>query len=270
MRDESFYARLSPPASHPSQGFSLVELSIVLVILGLLTGGILTGQNLIRAAELRSVVAEFQGFQTAIHTFRDKYFALPGDMTNATRFWGEAHADPATCETTVSTGTETCNGDGDGKIVGSAPNYNERERFWQHLANAGMIEGQYIGVNATLVGYTDWWVPGINVPASKLSNALWMIGWVPENVGSTTNFAYPAGNTLRITSFSSTTMTPEECWNVDKKLDDGLPGSGKMRAFKGNATFPVTTAAGIAPPGDTGATYDFSVTDKVCNPWMYF
>ena len=69
--------------------FSLVELSIVLVILGLLTGGILTGQNLIRAAELRSVVTEFQTYQTAVMTFRDKYFALPGDMTNATDFWGE-------------------------------------------------------------------------------------------------------------------------------------------------------------------------------------
>ncbi|MBY6117485.1 prepilin-type N-terminal cleavage/methylation domain-containing protein [Mameliella alba] len=70
-------------------GFSLVELSIVLVILGLLIGGVLTGQNLIRAAELRSVMTEFKTYQTAVMTFRDKYFALPRDMTNATDFfWG--------------------------------------------------------------------------------------------------------------------------------------------------------------------------------------
>jgi prepilin-type N-terminal cleavage/methylation domain-containing protein len=57
--------------------FSLVELSIVLVILGLLTGGILTGQNLIRAAELRAVVTEFNRYQTAVRTFEDKYSPFP-------------------------------------------------------------------------------------------------------------------------------------------------------------------------------------------------
>ncbi|MGB1540395.1 MAG: prepilin-type N-terminal cleavage/methylation domain-containing protein, partial [Rickettsiales bacterium] len=64
-------------------GFSLVELSIVLVILGLLTGGILGGQSLIRAAELRSVSKEYEKYQTAINIFKDKYFALPGDFNNA-------------------------------------------------------------------------------------------------------------------------------------------------------------------------------------------
>jgi prepilin-type N-terminal cleavage/methylation domain-containing protein len=59
------------------RGFSLVELSIVLVILGLLTGGILTGQNLIRAAELRSAVTELQRHQASTQSFRDKYFAIP-------------------------------------------------------------------------------------------------------------------------------------------------------------------------------------------------
>ena len=78
-------------------GFSLVELSIVLVILGLLTGGILAGQSLIRAAELRSVATESQRYMAALNSFRDKYFALPGDMANATAFWGAQNATPATC-----------------------------------------------------------------------------------------------------------------------------------------------------------------------------
>lgn len=72
------------------RGFSLVELSIVLVILGLLTGGILSGQSLIRAAELRSVVTDIQQIQTSIYSFRDRYMALPGDMKDATDFWGIA------------------------------------------------------------------------------------------------------------------------------------------------------------------------------------
>mgnify|MGYP001100732306 CR=1 FL=1 len=67
-------------------GFSLVELSIVLVILGLLVGGILGGKSLIKAAELRSISTEQAQWNTAIKAFRDKYFMLPGDMNNATSF----------------------------------------------------------------------------------------------------------------------------------------------------------------------------------------
>ena len=93
-----------------NKGFTLVELSIVLVILGLLVGGVLSGQSLIRAAELRSITAQQQRFVTSINAFRDKYFALPGDMTNAQSFWGVANATPSTCYSTAGTGTQTCNG----------------------------------------------------------------------------------------------------------------------------------------------------------------
>ena len=78
-----------------TQGFSLVELSIVLVILGLLTGGILAGQNLIRASELRSVSTQINQLNTAFMTFRDTYFALPGDMRNAQDFWGGTKCIPS-------------------------------------------------------------------------------------------------------------------------------------------------------------------------------
>ena len=69
-------------------GFSLLELSIVLVILGLLAGGVLSGKSLIRAAELRTIGTERDRFRTAMYAFRDKYFMLPGDISNATSFWG--------------------------------------------------------------------------------------------------------------------------------------------------------------------------------------
>ena len=101
--------------AYKASGFSLVELSIVLVILGLLVGGVLTGQSLIRAAELRSVTTEYGKYSTAIRAFKDKYFALPGDMTNAIAFWGPA-PDCADTATTAGTGTQTCNGDGNNNI----------------------------------------------------------------------------------------------------------------------------------------------------------
>lgn len=149
-------------------GFSLVELSIVLVILGLLTGGILAGQNLIRAAELRSVVTEFQSYQTAVRTFQGKYFSLPGDMPNATDFWGAPGNNTANCPATAGTGSQTCNGDGDGvvDINNVANQYDEPLLFWQHLANSGLIEGSYTGIaGGAGTGHT---IPGVNGPRSKI------------------------------------------------------------------------------------------------------
>ncbi len=128
------------------KAFSLVELSIVLVILGLLTGGILAGQSLIRAAELRSTMADISRFSTAVRTFQDKYFALPGDMNNATRFWGSAGGtgSDAACMA-FTTSPATCNGNGEGWIETAIIAADERFLAWEHLANAGLIEGSYTG-----------------------------------------------------------------------------------------------------------------------------
>lgn len=214
---------------HMRQAFSLVELSIVLVILGLLTGGILGGQSLIRAAEMRAVSTEFQRYSTSVYTFRDKYFQLPGDMSNATKFWGEQHATPATCQTTASTSALTCDGNGDGAITDS--DY-EMFRAWQHLANAGLIEGSYSGVkNGTPANAHT---PGLNCPRSKLSNAAWSISSLGNAYGGdAVTYAGNHGNLLwfgRVTTqrAQSDILKPEEAWNIDTKVDDGKPGTGRL------------------------------------------
>jgi prepilin-type N-terminal cleavage/methylation domain-containing protein len=127
------------------RAFSLVELSIVLVILGLLTGGILAGQSLIRASELRSVSADLQRLHSAVYTFRDKYMAVPGDMPNATRFWGirAGTGSDLTCHQTIGSTTGTCNGNGDGAadfIPGDGAMFGERFLAMQHLARAGLLK----------------------------------------------------------------------------------------------------------------------------------
>lgn len=82
------------------RGFSLIELSIMLVILGLLVGAVTAGQSLIRASELRSVTTDIERYRAGIATFRDKYFGLPGDLLNATSFWGK---DNTNCPTHTGT-----------------------------------------------------------------------------------------------------------------------------------------------------------------------
>lgn len=215
--------------------FSLVELSIVLVILGLLTGGILTGQSLIRAAELRSIPTEFSQYNTALNTFKQKYFAFPGDMPNATRFW-QTMAGGTCPHATSGTGTETCDGNGNGVIevlTGAANQSNERFTFWQHLANANLITGEYTGI-AGVSGSSDHDL-GANSPTSKLSNTGWSVAYNGPQSGDPSYFDGDHGHTFRIggpsggnSAHNNSITTPEETWNIDKKIDDGKPGLGKV------------------------------------------
>lgn len=210
--------------------FSLVELSIVLVILGLLVGGVLTGQSLIRAAELRAVSTEYSRYVTAMQTFRDKYFALPGDMTNATAFWGTAHATPATCRTTQGSGTATCDGDGNGLIQG-AVGADEHFRAWQQMANAGLLEGSFSGIRA---GADSLSANASNIPRSKLTNGLWFLYNYASSTGNGLVFNGRYDNSFELGSSSPTQhpylalIRPEEAWNIDTKIDDGRPGAGKI------------------------------------------
>jgi len=215
---------LRTPSLHRHESaFSLVELSIVLVILGLLTGGILAGQSLIRASELRSVTAEYQRYTTAMGTFRDKYFAIPGDFNKAVDFgWGAV------------------NGDNDGQIENTAAaGTNEISTYWFHLQQAGLIEGSYTtAANTTLTA-------GTNTPRSKLGNASWNVAGLANiaitGVGTpvagatvpaaTTFFADAYGNALLFGTGTNAllptgVLKAEEAWNIDTKLDDGRPDQG--------------------------------------------
>lgn len=255
--------------------FSLVELSIVLVILGLLTGGILGGQALIRAAELRSISAEFNRYSTAAQTFRDKYFAAPGDMANATAFWGTLGGSGSdnTCMALESTATSTCNGDGDGTLNSATTSVGyEWHRFWQHLSNAGLVEGRYTGTNnsgGTFVGE----VPSVNVPASRLSNSYWRAQSTTTSPTETSStYLPPARSNLFVLlsrSSGNVSLKPEEAWNIDTKLDDGIPNQGRLRSNKGDgsATF-CTNHAGVAV-ATTTATYNLSRSSIDCMVFLY-
>ena len=214
-----------------SRGFSLVELSIVLVILGLLVGGILGGQSLIHAAELRSVNTELETWRTAVNTFRSRYFQLPGDFTKAEDFWGAASTCPATLGSVVDDGV--CNGNGNGQIGNQAGGYiPERFMFWLELSKAGLIPGKYSGAaGAENIYRTNI---GTNVPASKYNGTGWSIFWWNDLAAGDGNwFAGDYGNAHIIgaqstNSVSSAAFPPEDAWNIDTKYDDGKPGQGMM------------------------------------------
>jgi len=254
---------------NPLSAFSLVELSIVLVILGLLTGGILAGQSLIRAAELRSVSTEYSRYITATQTFRDKYFAIPGDMNNATSFWLKDNTNCAS-HTGTAGSPGTCNGNGDGVINDASGSglTGERFQFWRQLALAGLIEGNYTGLAGS--GGSGHHQRGTNAPASKLgTSALWSISNLGVYAGSGTFYAYNYGNFLRIGGDSSSggpstpILTPEEAWNIDSKIDDGKPARGMII---GQYWDDLCSAAddGSSAQNDLAASYRLSDASKQC------
>ncbi len=109
-------------------GFTLVEIAIVLVIIGLLLGGLLKGQEIITHARVNSLENEFNGIKTAIYTYQERYRALPGDDGRADRF----------------TGISSQVGNSDGVIEGGFDSQtadDESRLFWLHLRNAELVAG---------------------------------------------------------------------------------------------------------------------------------
>lgn len=255
-------------------GFSLIELSIVLVILGLLTGGILTGQSLIRAAELRSVVTGFEKIETATMIFQEKYFALPGDMNNATAFWPAADAGDGLgndCQDATSTNKSTCNGNGNGWIEGASPPYvptsAENGSEWFHayvqLANAGLIEGQYTGLRAAGLREAR---PGINVLAGKLNGTGFTLMSVqlgsanPEWYSGLYNPMIIFGGVRTDFETGGVALRASETWGIDKKMDDTKPGTGRIRSYADNNQ--CVTATGDI--NKNTAQYNLSSSDIAC------
>jgi len=252
----------------PRHAFSLVELSIVLVILGLLTGGILGGQALIRAAELRSVSTDVAKYKTAMATFRDKYLQNPGDITNATAFWGAADGGDglnSDCRGAETLDQRTCNGNGDG-IISPHPDH-EYARLWQHLSNAGLIEGRYIGTGTSYVTSCNTSTGGCVYPGAKLgAGSLWVM-MEHVSVGYTYSY-YNNKNALMLTNsvvnpILGGTLKPEDAYNIDMKMDDGRPGLGSIMASRTGQcdTSPINSSSDTARQS---ANYDFGRQSLSC------
>src|SRR5258706_14298130 len=114
--------RRSNGMKHTQKGFTLVEIAIVLVIIGLLLGGILKGQEMITQAKIKNVVADFSGISAAYYGYQDRYRAIPGDDSGAGTRW---------------TGAQQ--GNGNGVVAGtynSSTANDESRLWWDHLRRA--------------------------------------------------------------------------------------------------------------------------------------
>jgi prepilin-type N-terminal cleavage/methylation domain-containing protein len=230
-------------------GFTLIELSIVLVIIGLIVGGILVGQDLILAAGVRAQVSQIEKYNQAVNAFRDKYGALPGDLnqTVATQFGFLAR------------GTNPGEGDGNGLIEGDwngsyahgEAQMGETQLFWADLSTAGLIDGSFV-YNSTTGLYsnrTALTTPNIAafVPAAKIGGGNYVSVYTNDNTSFAPGYG-PIGNTSyfsisvvteylngNIGMTSSVGMTPAQANAIDTKIDDDNPLKGRVLAMY-NAT----------------------------------
>lgn len=216
-----------------NNGFTLVEMAVVLTLLALVLGAIIVGDSMIRGSQLRSISNEFSQYTKSIAEFRDKYMSLPGDFADAQSFFGVSPI----CPSASSAGT--CNGNGNGKIndqaYTTALNGSEQFLAWHHLYMAKMIDQRVNGTTGPL-GHADRF-PGVNIPSSKLSGAGWGL---TNNTGEIPAFAsdVPINTALWLGGRSETAtnnrqrplLTTREAYNIDLKFDDGYPNMGKIIA----------------------------------------
>lgn len=253
------------------QGFTLVEMSIVLVIIATLLGGVMLGQSLINASRLQTVITDADSYSTAVVNFKQTYQSLPGDFSNATAIWG---TDNVGCPAGGGT-SGTCNGDGNGQITNpnSAGQVGESFLFWQHLNKAGMFL-QSLGNQSSTGGVNDSTI-GVNVPASSIRGSGFSVIWLGTLTGDADHFLGTYGN---IISFGKShgqisgavdynitrdpVITPDQAAQIDAKIDDGLPAYGKVVSYKKNSTIaPQCTTS----DSEAASTYNVSNKAPICS-----
>src|SRR5580765_7900715 len=131
------------------RGFTLVELSIVLVIIGLVVGGVFVGRDMIQTATLRSQISQLEKYNTAVRTFQTKFNGLPGDITPT----------QATQLGFVTRTGVVGRGDGNGMVEGGCSSGSwaagESVMFWSDLGAANLVDGRFVGTDCDCLNNTS-------------------------------------------------------------------------------------------------------------------
>ena len=200
-----------------TQGFTLVEIAIVLVIIGLLLGGILKGQEMITQAKIKNSIADFSGISAAYYGYQDRYRAIPGDDPNAATRWAGATA-----------------GSGNGVVAGTYNNGGavcaaavESCSWWDHLRRAGFVAGA-----------------GVLQPTNAFA------GQIGVQTGDSAGATVLGGFSGLVVC--SANIPDKVAIAMDTQMDDGASAAGTVRAQLQAAPNPAIAAAAVAAYAETG------------------
>ena len=242
------------------KGFTLVELSIVLVIIGLLIGGILVGQSLIESSKITAQIKQIQEFDIAVSNFKAKFKQIPADCSIC------AH------------GNGALNGNNN-KIIGEGTSttpahliYDEAGHFFPDLSKMGMISESYVTVNVRTTFNIGI---GKQFPKAKLGKA----GiWAKTNYLGQIYYAYiskdssQGGNVWPNCAggfMCDRVLTPEQAAGIDSKLDDGIPTTGDITTVGSwdvsNTIIPFEPATSNGSSCNLGTKYNLNLSTVLCN-----
>ena len=208
-----------------SSGFTLIEIAIVLVIIGLLLGGVLKGQELINSAKVKNLANDFKNIPVYIYGYQDKFRALPGDDGLAA-----SHVTNAFSATSTKLNNGVIDGAWDSKTT-----TDETQKFWEHVRLAGLATGP---------------TTGDMLPTNAVNGVIGI-----TNSGATDN-PDPAAVGSKIQGsyiICSAGILGKYAKQLDIQMDDGTPTTGSMRAYDSTTSRPSTLSA---PKVTSGALND--------------
>jgi prepilin-type N-terminal cleavage/methylation domain-containing protein len=206
-------------------GFTLIEIAIVLVIIGLLLGGVLKGQELINSAKVKNLATDFKNVPVFIYGYQDKFKALPGDDANVNTHLGASAilaSTPTTSGGVACTGPSGCTGNGiiDG-AWNSTTQTDESYLFWQHVRLAGLAPGSTDTTNAD----------GSYIPRNAVGG----------QIGVTNAASSPITGLKGSYIICSDAIAGKFAKQLDITLDDGNPGTGSLQVVPAGTTTPMTS-----------------------------
>jgi prepilin-type N-terminal cleavage/methylation domain-containing protein len=222
------------------KGFTLVEIAIVLVIIGLLLGGILKGQELINSARVRNLADQNSGIQAAYYGFIDRYRQVPGD-------WSGALA-------SVAIGVSVIGGDGNSRIDNET---EEGSAVWAQLARSNFLGGGFSPAAANAGNTNDYIAAS---PKNAFNGTLTL----------TRNAAYTGTTSTRLNLHLGNNVPVAIARELDVKVDDSKPNTGILRLGAADGVFNSIHGADSNCPTSANDDADYDIANDAQNCGQVF